>query len=149
MGARDAEHLRLLATLHYVVAGLTAAFSLLGVLYILIGAWLIYGSAELSGEVTELLKLPAEEDPVLLGVVCVIAGAVLAVLCLLHAAVVAWVGRCISRRRRWLLSMIFSVFHLVYFPLGTGLSVFALTVLRRPGVKELFGRPTGKVAPPQ
>ena len=65
-------------------------------------------------------------------------GGILATLSLLHAALLAYVGRCIALRRHRRFCLMFSVFDLTYIPLGTTLSVFALLLLLKPQVRQEF-----------
>jgi hypothetical protein len=65
-------------------------------------------------------------------------GGILATLSLMHAGLLAYVGRCIARRRRRRFCLIFSTFDLTYLPLGTALGVFALLLLLKPQVKQEF-----------
>lgn len=136
------EQLRRLAMWHYVLAAFTGCLTLLGVLYVAAGL-LLMKAAELPSEFAGLVgeikrQLPPNEDPVALGIVCLIVGVFVCVLCIVHAAVVAYIGRCIARRRRRLLVVIFSVFHLINVPFGTALGILALVVLRRPAVKAAY-----------
>ena len=57
-------------------------------------------------------------------------------LALLHGLAAAGIGK----RKRWLLAIVLAVLHLPSFPLGTAFGAFAMYVLFRPSVKQLFGR---------
>ncbi|HJT30644.1 MAG TPA: hypothetical protein VJ783_01160 [Pirellulales bacterium] len=67
----------------------------------------------------------------MLGKLAVGGVAAIAAVCLVHAAVLWYIGRQIAARRRRLLVMIFSVLHLINVPLGTALSLFTFVVLGR------------------
>lgn len=132
----EAQHARLLTWSHYAVAVLTALATLiLGVVVVLAGQALV-DTPPPPGDLAEF----GSEEAALVGVVVVIAGVCFLAVGLAHAAIVAWVGCLIARRRRWMLCMIFSVGHLIFFPLGTVLSVYAIVVLRWPGVRQAFRR---------
>jgi hypothetical protein len=126
MGDRDDAELRLLARLHYVLAALTAAFSIIALPFIWVGATTMRHSAA------------AADEAYLAGVLWFSAGVLWASLCLVHAGVVYYIGRLVGSCRRWWLVMIFSVLHLINVPLGTALSVYAFIVMKRETVKKRF-----------
>ena len=159
--SRDEKHLRRLATLHYVVGGLTAALCVVGVPLIVVGKSLMNS---VGGPLPEVVRVAAEiqgvrpqmEDPeirAILGSWLLGGGVIIVVLSLMHGGIIAYVGRCIAKRRRRLFCIMFSIFDLTYIlpPLGTPLSIYALTVLLRGSVKSLFKRPAaapaGETAP--
>jgi len=130
----DANQLRLLAIFHYVVAGLTGLFSLLPVLHLVMGLAIVTG------------KLPMESnppgatgpDPALFGWFFVIFAG-LAIACgLTLAGFIAYAGRCLMRRRRYLLCQVVAAIACMLMPFGTVLGVFTLVVLMRPSVKAAF-----------
>lgn len=87
---------------------------------------------------------PFVRDPAnrpLLGISVFMVGAFVVTLSLVHGLALAYIGRCIARRRRRGLCIGFSIFDLTYLfpvPIGTALSVFALVMLFRPGVVQQF-----------
>ncbi len=54
------------------------------------------------------------------------------------AAFVIHAGRCVARRRRYLLCLIVAGLLCLFAPLGTVLGVFTLVTLLRPQVKAAF-----------
>lgn len=147
--ARTDRQLRRLAQWHYVVGGVTAFFAVFGAPLIPTGYVLMHGA---NGPLPESVRLAAEmqgvekelADPeirAILGGCLVIAGIVVVALSLLHGAIIAYVGRCISQRRRWRLCVLFSIFDLTYLiplPIGTVLSVVALRLLHREDARRQF-----------
>jgi hypothetical protein len=137
MDEHDQHDLRLLALLHYVLGGVTAAF----MLPLLPLVWICYRSFN---DFTEAAAQPAVTSPGditawgLTSAVGLAASVSLAVLCPVHGALLAYIGRSIARRRRRLLCLVFSGLHAINVPFGTALSVFTFIVLRRPSVKEAF-----------
>lgn len=125
----EEAELQLLARLHYALAILTAICSLIGVPFIWTGAAVMQQSAGVS------------DEAYLAAVLSFSAGVLWASLCVVHAGVVAYIGRLIRAcRRRWLV-VVFSVLHLINIPLGTALSIYVFIVLKQDGVKARFGKP--------
>jgi len=50
-----------------------------------------------------------------------------------------YVGRCIKRRTRRMLTFVIACLNVMFIPFGTILGVFTLIVLSRPNVKRLYG----------
>jgi disulfide bond formation protein DsbB len=50
----------------------------------------------------------------------------------------AYAGRCLAQRRRYLLCMVVAGIACIFMPFGTALGVFTLVVLSRPAVKAAF-----------
>ena len=134
---RDAEDLRRLALAHYAVGVLTALMALPFVLGIWWGVHLMDHPEALG----EWKLLPSELDfpPEFLGQMVVFFFASTALLVLVHASVVAWVGWYIAKARRYWVVYIFSLLDCTYMPFGTIIGIWAVVVLNRPSVKVRFG----------
>lgn len=127
--AQDAEHLRLLAIFHYVMAGVTALVGSFPLLHVGLGIAMILG------------VLPGmETDPGahLGGWIFFLVGATITTCAWIFAAAVAWAGRNLAQRRRWTACFVVAVILCALAPLGTVLGVFSILVLQRPSVKALF-----------
>ena len=129
MGA-PRDDLRLLSIFHYVLAGLAAPFSLVGLLY----AWL--GMSFTSGNFGE-----GAPPPLAFGWIFVAVGLGLTVAGLAYATLLALAGRFLARRRAWTFCVVMAALSCTFFPLGTALGVFTLVTLTRPEVKALFAAP--------
>jgi hypothetical protein len=129
---RDADHLRVLAICHYVLAALTA----LSAIPLLPG----FAVSGLTLRLLQALVPPEVPRDLIEQLVRTIFWSVF-LLTLLHASIVAYIGWCLARRKHRLLSLVFSCFNLLMVPLGTVLGVFTLVVLLRPSVKKLFTAP--------
>jgi hypothetical protein len=129
------ESLRLLVVAHYLLAGVTLLLAPAGI-YLAIAGWDLLHPAR--GEAWT--PRPGQEifDPLRWGAVFFVGGGVLASLSLLHAGLIAYVGRCLARRRRRRFCLAFSIFDLTYIPLGTALGIFALVLLLKPQIKQQF-----------
>lgn len=135
-GAQDADHLRLLSIFHYVVGGIIALFSLLPVIHLVLGLAMVGG----------YLPVDARDgsdpvDPRLFGWIFVAVAACFIVGGLTLAGFIAYAGRCLAQRRRYLLCMIVAGISCCLMPFGTVLGVFTLVVLLRPTVKQAFATP--------
>jgi hypothetical protein len=127
------QQLRLLAMLHYVLGGITAAFAPLCAYLAWLGLPLLQPPSDAG-----VYRGVGFLDPLLVGAFLVTLGVVLGMLSLMHGAILAYVGRCIARRRRRVLCLVFSAFDLMYVPLGTAIGIYALVLLTRPAIKPLF-----------
>jgi hypothetical protein len=129
---QDAEHLRLLAIFHYIVAGLAALFSLFPLLYTTIGA--IFISVARHGT-----PKPGEElPPEFLGWIFVVIGLVLFVIGIAIAILILMAGRCLSRRKCYSFALVMACIECLFVPFGTVLGVFTIVVLSRESVKTSF-----------
>ena len=136
MEASDEAHLKLLAIAHYVLAGLTAAMAAFFVPPAVNG-WRLLEAAK-QGLPASAAPQFESGDQAYLGALLFSFGVSVAALCLVHGGVLAYIGRCLARRRRRTLCLAFSALHLINVPLGTVLSVLTFLVLRRPEVREAF-----------
>lgn len=125
--AQDIEHLRLLSIFHYIVGAITAFFSLLPVLHLVVGLLLVTGRT-------------GESDPVAAwmgGIFVGIAGFMIA--CgLTLAGFMIHTARCIARRRRHTLCLVVAGVECTLMPFGTVLGVFTLVALLKPQIRALF-----------
>jgi|SRR4029077_11489724 hypothetical protein len=129
---QDAEHLRLLAIFHYVVAGLAALFSFFPLLYTTIGTIFIFAARHGTPK-------PGEElPPEFLGWIFVVVGVLLFLLGIAMAICVLIAGRCLSRRRCYSFALVMACIECLFIPFGTILGVFTIIALSRESVKELF-----------
>jgi hypothetical protein len=134
LSLEDASQLRLLSIFHYVVAGLTALFSLFPLIYVGIGIGTLNGSVPVN-----VGGQPASPDEArLLGWLAIVIGSIMIVCGLTLAAYMAYAGRCLARQRRHRLCLVVAALSCMLMPLGTVLGVFTLIVLLRPAVKAAF-----------
>ncbi len=126
---KDAEHLKLLAIFHYVVAGMIALFASFPIIHFVLGAAMVIGSS-----------VARSAGPALLGgFFMVFAGAWMALGWSLAICVIL-AGRSLSARRRYTFCIVVAgCMAAMCMPFGTVLGVFTIVVLVRPSVKEAFG----------
>ena len=129
----DAEHLRLLALGYRISAGLSALFSLLGLLYIALGVFFA----------AIIPKLPqgrgGPPPPAFIGILFGLIGAAFMVVSLAMAAAKFFTARCLDRRTGRTFCQVVAVISCLGIPYGTILGAFTFIVLSRPSVRELFG----------
>ncbi|HBK46271.1 MAG TPA: hypothetical protein DDZ67_07525 [Xanthomonadaceae bacterium] len=132
--AEDLQQLKLLSIFHYVLAGITALFSLFPLIHLFMGIAIITGHMPMHNGQPDGPPM----DPRLFGWFFVAFAAAFIACGLALAGFMAYAGRCIAQRRRHLLCLIVAGISCSFMPFGTVLGVFTLVVLLRPQVKALF-----------
>ena len=131
--AIDNEHLRLLAIFHYVYGGLTIAFSLIFVFYIVIFSVILTNP-----------DLMLQNDPEGIELIQAFGKFIIAFFALLLALGISlgiatiYSGRCINRHRHKMFSIIIAAINCLSIPFGTLLGVFTIIVLSRESVRTLY-----------
>ena len=136
---QDAEHVRLLAIFHYIVAGLAALFSLFPLLYTTIGAVFIFAARHGTPK-------PGEElPPEFLGWIFLVVGLLLFLLGIAIAICILIAGRCLSCCKHYTFALVMACIECLFVPFGTILGVFTIIALSRESVKTLFSttQPSG------
>lgn len=123
------DDLRLLSIFHFVLAGFTALFALVPLLYVGVGALILSGALE-QGDV--------ERVPPVIGWFVVGMGLFLLLLVVSYAVGLVVAGLSLARERNWLFCMIMAGLSCASFPFGTALGVFTLVILSKPEVKAVF-----------
>ena len=132
--AEDSNHLRLLSIFHYVVAGLAAVFALIFVFHIVMGIAMLNGTLPMSSNG----QPSSAQEQQFAGWLFIIMGSGVVSLGLVMAGFIAYAGRCLKQRRRYLLCLVMAGLSCLFTPFGTVLGVFTLIVLLRPQVKAAF-----------
>lgn len=126
-GNKDAEHLRLLAVFHTIVAVIGALFACFPLVHVAMGLAMIgAGSAAAARPPVGFGLLFAG-----MGMFAVCTGWALAICTFLS-------GRFIARRRRRMFSFVLAAILCAFPPFGTVLGVFTLIVLNRDSVQRLY-----------
>ncbi len=125
----DDQHLRLLGIFHYVVAGITALFALLPLLYVAMGWFFMHAPPPKHGE----------PPPVWVGWIFIGLGGVFFLLGESFAACVFASARCLRARKHYWFIFVIACLQCGFFPFGTVLGVFTIVVLSRPSVKQMLG----------
>src|SRR5688572_16578976 len=99
--AQDLEHLKLLSVFHYVVAGLTALFSLFPIFHVIIGLLIATGQMDPVDR-----HRHGEGPPAAFGWIFAAFGCAFIAAGMTLAAVIFSAGRCIAKRRRHMFCLI-------------------------------------------
>lgn len=132
MSDESLGHLRLLSIFHYVYGGIVAVFSLIWLIYVVLGIFMATSPGFVDA------KGPGEAPPEAVGWILSGFGLVLMVIGWSVAALLIVAGRNLSRLRHHTYCMVIAAIACIFMPLGTVLGVFTLVVLTKPDVKELF-----------
>jgi hypothetical protein len=126
----DLQYLQLLSIFHYVVGGITAFFSFIPIIYVVIGILAVCIPGSFEGE--------GDAMPAFFGWIFIIIGVVLIVLGWAFAACIIIAGRSLARQVHYLFCMVMAAIECMLMPFGTVLGIFTIIVLARPTVKEMF-----------
>ena len=129
---QDEEHLRLLSLFHYIMAGITAVFSLFPLIHLAIGLLMIFGG--------DFFKQTGNGNPppafigwffVFIACFFILIGETVATLIMLN-------GRFLAKRKHFTFCQVVAIVECIFMPFGTLLGVFTLIVLNRSSVKAMF-----------
>jgi hypothetical protein len=135
---QDESHLDSLAIAHYVMGGIMVFFACFPLIHVALGLSVIFGV----GDMAESMEAQPNggPPPVLIGWIFVAAGSAFFLLGQALSISLIVSGRFLKQRKNYLFSFILACLACAAFPFGTILGVFAIIVLARPSVKELYGR---------
>ena len=130
--SNDAEHLKLLATFHYVVGGLGALFACFPLIHVFLGLMMILQPGFMAGK-------EGSAPPPFVGFL--FAGIGITFVLLGWAAAICTIisGRMLARRRHRVFSFVIAVLLCMFMPFGTVLGIFTIIVLSRESVRRLYG----------
>lgn len=129
---QDAEHLKLLAIFHYVLAGLTFIGGSFPIIHVAMG-WMI-----VSGKIPMAPASGGSGPPAEFGWLFIIMGSCFILAFWTFAVLLLISGRFLSARRKRMFCFVIACLSCAGFPLGTALGVFTILVLQRPTVRALF-----------
>ena len=133
MNNEDIRHLDLLSMFHYIVGGITALFSCMPIIHVIIGLSMVSGKFFNESNGTE--------PPSFMGWILVIMGAVFIVLGLSIAVCMIVAGRKLKRRKNRVFCMVVAGIECMIMPFGTVLGVFTLIALNKESIQEIFAQP--------
>ncbi len=132
---QDQQHLKLLSTFYYVLAGFQGFITLICILALLVILGIGLLGAAASGS-----KHGASGAAGVFAFISMFACFI--VPALIFAAAITYVyylaGKNFARQKSYVFCFIIACFTCMSFPLGTALGVFSLVVLLRPSVKAMF-----------
>lgn len=129
MKEKDREHLSLLATFHYIVAGMIGLFSCFALIYMAIGVGLVAG------------KIKSEDaTPLWAGWLVFAVGFLVLAAGWTVAGFMIAAGRSLKAHRRWTFCVVVAAVECMFMPFGTALGIFTLVMLNKTGMKKEFGK---------
>lgn len=134
---QDLENLRLLSVFHYVLGGITAVFSCLPIIHLLLGIAIVTGQLEPSAADFSDPDF-STSDFRAFGWIFIIFALFFIILGWLFAASLVVAGWCLSHRKKHTLCLVVAAFSCMFVPFGTALGVFTLITLTKESVKSLF-----------
>ena len=129
----DEEQLRLLSIFHYVCAGVAAMVACFPIIHLVIGLVMVLSP--------NAFGPGKNQPPAFIGWIFIGIAAFIIITGWIFAALMAWAGRCLARRRNYMFCLVMAGVACLFMPLGTALGVFSIIVLQRPSVKTLFDLP--------
>jgi hypothetical protein len=127
---RDQEHLRLLTIFHFVCAGLAALLACIPIIHFALGLVMLFAP--------HVFGPGKNQPPLFLGLLFVFLGLGLMLAGWTFAALLAWAGRCLGRRKHYTYCFVMACVACLFQPFGLVLGMFTIIVLLRPSVKQLF-----------
>ncbi len=128
---KNQEHLRLLSIFHYILAGISAVFSCIPIIHLVIGIVAINCPECFKDEAGQI-------PPPFFGWIFTIIGAVMIFLGWAFAFCLFLAGRYLVRRKHYLFCFVTACISCLFIPFGTALGVFTIIVLSRSQVAKLF-----------
>ncbi len=128
----DNEHLKLLSIFYYIKGGLTALFSCIPIIHVVLGLFFIFAP--------HLFGQGKDQPPAFIGWLFVLLGSSIILLGWTFAVLALIAGGFIARRKHYTFCIVVACLECLSIPLGTILGVFTILVLNRPSVRELFNR---------
>ena len=129
---QDEEHLKLLSTFHYILAGMTGLFALFPIFHLIAGLVMIVASSTYTGN---------GPSPAIVGWIFVVFAILFIGLGLTMAVLILTTGRFLARRKHYQFCFVMACIECLFMPFGTILGVFTILVLARASVKPLFPNP--------
>ena len=127
----DADNLQVITILHYVLAGIMGMFSLFPVFHVAMGIALVAGAFPEPQN--------GEPPPAFLGWIFILFPGSMMLAGFSMAALVAYAGRSLQLRTRYMYCIVIAGIESMFMPIGTLLGVFTIVLLMKPNVREMFG----------
>lgn len=130
--SKDEEHLRMLATFHYVLAAIGALFACFPLIHVAIGVVMIVNPESMSEG--QQAPLP----PAMFGYVFAGLGLLFVVFGWAAAICTFMSGRYLARREKRMFSFVVAAVLCMFVPLGTVLGIFTIITLSKDSVQRLY-----------
>jgi hypothetical protein len=129
----DIQHLNILSIFHYVVAGISALFSLFPIIHLTMGISMLAG-----GFFPPEAETGAPFPFWMFGLMFTLIPAAIIFFGLAFSAFIAAAGYFLAKRKNHTFCLVMAGVSCIFMPFGTVLGVFSIIVLSRPSVKEMF-----------
>lgn len=132
----DLDNLKLLGLFSYIWGGISFLFGFFPIFHVAFGAMMIFNPGFMSSSGSGV------NDPSLpyVGWTMLIIGLSVMLGFWIYSACMVYAGRCLRGQRRYTYSLVMAIISCLHMPLGTVLGIFTIIVLRKPSVKQLYGR---------
>jgi hypothetical protein len=131
---KDVEHLRLLATFHYIVGAITAIWLSFPLIHVFVGLMFMLMPDSFGSDGKQAFPMR------MFGLIFVVIGGAIVLLGWTLGALTIYAGRCISRREKHMFCVVVACVNCLHMPIGTLLGVFTVIVLFRDSVRQLFAQ---------
>ncbi len=132
---QDEQNLRVVSIFHYVVGGLAALFSMVPLIHLSLGLFIVCRPERLSSG--------GNTPPAFIGWILIVVAIAVIILGLIFAFLVILSGSFLARRKHYMFCLVMAGVECIFMPFGTALGVITIILLTREPVKQLFPPPTG------
>ena len=133
----DQEQLRLLAIFHYIVGGLEALFSSIGLIHFFLGLAFLLEPAFFS-------EGAKSGPPPFFGAIFMVVGGGIVLSGWTIGGLTIYSGRCIAKRVKRTFSIVIGCINCAIFPVGTALGAFTVIVLSRKEIAGFYPSPADR-----
>lgn len=131
--SNDLEHIKLLSIFHYIIGGIMLLFSFMPLIHLTIGLLFILSPDIFTNNAND-------QPPEFIGWLFAMAGGILFILGASISICIIISGRFLSKKIKYMFSLVIACIECLFIPFGTVLGVFTIIVLSRESVKTLYKR---------
>jgi hypothetical protein len=131
--ADDSGDIKLLSIFHYIVGAFMFLFSLLPLLHVGIGIFLIVSPETFTSN-------EGAHPPAFMGWLFAFIGGIFFLFGISISTCVLLSGRYLAKKVKYMFSFVIACIECIFVPFGTILGVFTIIVLSRESVKKIYGR---------
>lgn len=126
------QHLKLLSVFHYIVGGLSALFSCMFIIHIVMGVFMLVSPESMTSE-------NQAPPPEFVGYLFTFIGGFAFLFGIALSVCIIYSGILIKKRKKHLFSFVVACIECMFMPFGTILGIFTIIVLSKESVKQLYG----------
>ncbi len=128
----DLKHLKLLSVFHYIVGGLSALFSCMFIVHLIMGLILLISPDTMTSD-------SGSPPPAFVGYLFTFIGGLFFLLGIAFSVCIIYSGTLLKNRKKHLFSFVMACIECIFMPFGTVLGIFTIVVLLKDSVKQLYG----------